>query len=510
MKIAIVGSGVSGLSAAWLLSEHSAHEVHIFEKNDYIGGHTHTIDYPAPTTPEGRHPLKPLTVPVDTGFIVFNHLTYTNLIRFLNHKRVEFIDSEMTFSVCRDAGKFEWSGSNLLTVFAQPSNLVRWGHWRMIYDIIKFNIMSLEVLGWAEEDERKQWSLKQYLDWRGFGREFKDNYLLPMTAAIWSTPPDKCSFDFPALTLIRFMHNHCLLQVDDRPKWLTIKDGSRSYIQAILPTLKHAHPSTPISSVRRNANGTTTLLGGTSEAANLGTYDHVIFASHADETLRILGDQATIEERRVLGGIRFSENEVYVHTDERLMPSRRSVWTSWNYLSTPGKDGKVEDSVSLTYWMNNLQRYIPTEIFGQIFVTMNPPATLLPEPSKTHARYTYTHPAFTPHLISSQPLFRLPLPTPSAQTLQGVHNTWHAGAWTGYGFHEDGFTAGAKVAVALGAQSPFEINEARYEDGEREKVQSAIEAWARAWWYDRLERVVAGAVVAATAWWVAGVVGLTC
>lgn len=174
MKIAVVGSGISGLSTAWLLSEHSPHEVHVFEKNDYLGGHTHTIDYPAPSSTTEP----PLTVPVDTGFIVFNPLTYTNLIRFFKHKDVEFMDSEMTFSVCRDSGKFEWAGSNLLTVFAQPSNLLRPKHWQMIYDIVKFNCLSLEVLEWPEKDPRTKWTLKEYLDWRKFGKEFRDDYLL--------------------------------------------------------------------------------------------------------------------------------------------------------------------------------------------------------------------------------------------------------------------------------------------------------------------------------------------
>ncbi|KAK9762652.1 hypothetical protein K7432_011414 [Basidiobolus ranarum] len=235
MKVAIIGSGVSGLGAAWALSEHSDHNVTLYEKNDYVGGHTHTVDYRVPscsiatrpTGDKGNDKAQDIgaEVPVDTGFIVFNNLTYPNLLQFFRHLGVEYIDSDMSFSVSRDKGEFEWAGNNLLTLFAQHENLYSIPMWQTVYDIIKFNFEATEIISLPEGHPDREITVGEFLDRKNYSEAFRRNYLLPMTAAIWSTPPDKCSLEFPAYILIKFMHNHCLLQITNRPQWLTVKNG---------------------------------------------------------------------------------------------------------------------------------------------------------------------------------------------------------------------------------------------------------------------------------------------
>ncbi|KAL1921234.1 uncharacterized protein VTP21DRAFT_10950 [Calcarisporiella thermophila] len=469
MKIAIVGSGISGLSAAWLLAEHSPHQVTLYEKNDYLGGHTHTIDYTSPTGDKSR------TVPVDTGFIVFNSLTYPNLIRFFKLKNVDFMDSEMSFSVSRDSGRFEWAGTNLATVFAQLSNLFRPGHWRMVYDILKFNHCAPLILTLPEGHPDREISLGAFLERGGYSQEFKDDYLLPMTAAIWSTPPDKCAMDFPAYTLIRFMHNHCLMQVANRPQWYTVRNGSRSYISKMIEKVDDIRLSTPVTCIRRQKGKVVVqdAKGGSDE------YDQVVFASHADETLSMLGEDATKEERAVLGGIRFSKNVAVVHCDKKYMPTRRLAWTSWNYLTRSTTTSKNVGQVSLTYWMNNLQRYIPHDI--EIFVTLNPLSP--PEPALTFASFEYTHPEYTPVLIKAQN---------ELHTIQGKNLAWFAGAWTCYGFHEDGFISGMRIAEAMGAKLPFDLIDNKEIRATREGMGGVMGDLARAffWMGDRVSALL--------------------
>ncbi|KAL1924852.1 uncharacterized protein VTP21DRAFT_4506 [Calcarisporiella thermophila] len=447
MKIAIIGSGISGLSAAWLLSEYSPHHITIYEKNDYLGGHTHTIDYSAPDGDKAH------TIPVDTGFIVFNTITYPNLIRFFTLKGIAYQDSEMSFSVSRDNGRFEWAGTDLTTIFSQKSNLLRLGHWRMLYDILKFNYCAPVMLTLQEGHPDRDLTLGEYLDREGYSKEFRDNYLLPMTAAIWSTPPDQCATEFPVYTLIRFMHNHCLMQISHRPQWLTVCHGSRNYIQALTSKVDEVRLATPVKRVLRKGGKVVVL----DEKGNDETYDQVVFASHADETLALLGEDATPEEREILGSVKFSENVAVVHCDEKLMPMRKSAWTSWNYLSQSTATSQYKNQVSLTYWMNNLQPFIPKEV--PIFVTLNPLHP--PKASLTYATYRYTHPQYTSELIKAQA--ELP-------SIQGKYSVWFAGAWTGYGFHEDGFLSGVRVAQAMGASTPFRI----YDNKEIRQVKEGL------------------------------------
>ncbi|KDE07152.1 hypothetical protein MVLG_02556 [Microbotryum lychnidis-dioicae p1A1 Lamole] len=439
MKIAVVGSGTSGLGATWLLNEHSKHEVHLFEADSRPGGHANTVRY--------RNPLGDDYINVDTGFIVFNTVTYPNFLAFLLETGVPYLSSDMSFSVSRDRGLFEWAGASPAALFAQPLNLLNPSHWRMVWDILRFNVGALEVLQRGDRGE----SIGDYLARERYSQTFIDNYLLPMTAAIWSTPPDKAALDFPALTLIRFMYNHHLMQILDRPTWLTVKNGSHSYVNRILERLDPAkyHQGHRIESVRTGGKGRKVVLKDSE--GNETDWDHVIFACHADTTLKILekGEGITEEERRILGGFEFSKNRAVLHSDPELMPKRRIAWSAWNYLTASDGPKLNVNSVALTYWMNLLQS-IPEAIYGPVLVTLNPPF----EPRKEHkfAEWDYDHPLFSEKSVRSQD---------ELKKIQNKRGITFAGAWTKYGFHEDGFASGLRIAVDhLGAQSPFPIRHA--------------------------------------------------
>ncbi|KAG9303903.1 hypothetical protein G9A89_005813 [Geosiphon pyriformis] len=456
-RVAIIGSGVSGLGAAWLLNEHSPHTVTLYEQNDYLGGHTNTVDYVVPSSKEAG---RPLSTPVDTGFIVFNPLNYPNLLRFFKLQKIKYIPSEMSFSVSRNKGEFEWSGRNLLTVFAQPQNLWNFSMWRTLYDIFRFNFHATELLELADDHPEKAMSLGDYLDLHGYSTSFRDNYLFPMTAAIWSTPIDKCALDFPIYTLIQFMHNHRLLQVLDRVQWLTVKDGSRKYVEMIASKINDIRLSTRVISIRREVNSPnfSPIITLTDDKGEQEQYDHVIFATHSDQALKILGDSATSEEKKILSGIPYSQNRAVLHNDLSLMPQRRLVYSSWNYLTKSTGTSLNMNQVSLTYSMNILQS-IDESRYGPVLVTLNP--IYEPDPAKVFGSWYYEHPTYTATTIASQKAL------PSIQNLPHLQTTY-TGAWTKYGFHEDGFTSGLKVAAEyLGANPPFEIVDATYVRGKK-------------------------------------------
>ncbi|TFY55666.1 hypothetical protein EVG20_g9232 [Dentipellis fragilis] len=452
MRVAVVGSGVSGLGAIWLLNEHSEHEVHLYEADSRPGGHANTVSFAVP----GKQ-----AVEVD---------------RFLRrYTSVEILPTEMTFSVSRDKGAFEWAGKDPSTVFSQRKRLLDPRMWRMVYDVLRFNACATKILTEDYED----FSIGEYLEREGYSDGFRDDYLIPMTAAIWSTPPDVCALDFPAKTLIRFMENHHLLQLTGRPSWLTIRGGSKQYVNTIIDKLPkpQLHLSTPVVSIHseRAPDGSSgfkvvlkTALGATE------TYDHVILACHSDQALKILSGP-TGEEARILGGFRWSQNEVVVHADEDLMPRDKSTWSCWNYLTSSthdsrgGKKANVNE-VALTYWMNDLQ-HIPLEAHGPVLVTLNAPRD--PAHSKFVSRIAYAHPVLDAQAI------RLQADMPSIQGQRGIS---YAGAWMRYGFHEDGFTAGLQAAVALIPEAgkgglPFEIAVAEREvERWRDRVQVVFEA----------------------------------
>ncbi|OSC97214.1 FAD/NAD(P)-binding domain-containing protein [Trametes coccinea BRFM310] len=457
MKVAVVGSGVSGLAAAWLLNESTDHEVHLFEGDSRPGGHANTVTF----SPPGKEDAE-----VDTGFIVFNPSTYPNFINFLKmHPDLaeRILPTEMTFSVSRDQGAFEWAGNNLLSVFCQPTRLLDPNMWRLLYDVLRFNANAQRLLLDFSKDgiHDEELSIGSYLQQHGYSDSFRDNYLIPMTAAIWSTPPDKCALDFPARTLIQFMFNHHLLQITGKPSWLTLRGGSRTYVKKIIASIpaSQVHISTPIRAVRTvpafgDSQRDSQVLLETASGENL-RFDEVIMACHADTTVNILnaGGGMSPEETRILEAFKWNRNEAVLHSDERLMPKSRLAWACWNYLTksvtdTSGRYLSNVNQVSLTYWMNELQ-HLPAARHGPVLVTLNPPFD--PQPDLEFGRYKYDHPILSKEAIKAQD------DVPSIQRTRGIS---YAGAWLKYGFHEDGFTSGLRAAAAIAgseARLPFPI-----------------------------------------------------
>ncbi len=422
MKIAVVGSGISGLASAWLLS--TQHEVTLFEANPTLGGHTNTVD----VTVDGQ------CFPVDTGFLVCNTRTYPNLTALFAHLDVATVGSEMTFAVSMDSPKLEWSGSNLATLFAQKRNLIRPGFWRMIQDFLRFNRETVEPL--------PDVSLGAYLDQQGYRREFRDWYLLPMAAAIWSCPT-QTMLDYPLSTFIRFCRNHGLLQISDRPQWLTVQGGGREYVKKlaarICTTGGTIRLSAPIQQV------TATELGVTLRTAStLEHFDAVVLACHSDQALALRDQQATPLEREVLSSIRYQANRAVLHTDHALLPRDQRVWSAWNYAAGAGRSG--EQAVSVSYLINKLQ---PLPVTTPVIVTLNPHRE--PAREQVLAEFNYAHPVFDDAAITAQGRLA---------ALQGCGRIYYAGAWGGYGFHEDGLKSALLVANALGVRAPWQSSPA--------------------------------------------------
>lgn len=415
-KVAIVGGGISGLTAAYALRDH-AHTT-LFEANDYIGGHTNTVDIE----------VKGKQVAVDTGFLVYNERTYPNLIQLFKDLDVETVESDMSFSVCLPELNIEWSGTNLNTVFAQRRNLLRPRFIRMLLDILRFNKEATAMVADAGRaalfQSKAKMHLGDYLLEQKYSAEFRDWYLIPMAAAIWSCPSEQM-LAFPVATFIQFCHNHGLLQVNDRPKWFTVKNGARNYVHKILPFVDVAHKSTPVLEVNTESSKPTVKTSvGTQE------FDYVIMACHSDEALAMLnGNQAQKDQ---LQHIKYQPNVAFLHTDAKLMPKTRSTWSSWNYLSDVLNP---QPSVSVTYWSNLLQ---PLPVETPIFVTLNP--IVQPDANKVFREIHYSHPVFDVPAVQAQQ---------ALGELQGLNNVYLAGAWMKYGFHEDGHTSGLNAARAL-------------------------------------------------------------
>ena len=433
MKVAVVGAGISGLSAAHALRRDAA--VTLFEAGDYFGGHTHTVDVTLPDA-SGRA----VTHGVDTGFLVFNERTYPGLIQLFADLGVPTAKSDMSFSVqvpgAFGASPLEWSGSSLATVFTQPANLVRPRFWRMLRDLLRFNELTTG-LAETQAETRLAQPLGEFLREHGFSREFQDWYLLPMIGCIWSCPTDQM-LRFPVATLIRFCHNHGLLQVSDRPQWWTVAGGARQYVQRILEGLPDARLATPVQAVRRLDDGVEIRT-----AAGWERFDALVMATHSDQALALLSD-ATAEERELLGAIRYQDNVAVLHTDASVLPARRKAWAAWNYERGPQQ--RESARVCLHYLLNRLQP-LPWE--QPVVVSLNP---LRPVDARhVIGEYHYAHPVFD--LGAMQAQGRL-------QRLQGVRRTWFAGAWMGYGFHEDGLKAGQQAARGL-------LLDSRLRDAER-------------------------------------------
>lgn len=420
-RIAVIGSGISGLSAAYHLREQA--EVTLFEAGSYFGGHTHTVDVRLPS-PQGM-----VTHGVDTGFLVFNERTYPGLIGLFAELQVLTSASDMSFSVRTPASgqrAMEWSGSNLNTVFAQRSNLFNPTFLGMLRDVLRFNALA-NALADRGEDHALMQPLGEFLEANKFGSAFRHWYLLPMLGCIWSCPTDQM-LQFPVVTMVRFCHNHGLIQVANRPQWYTVTGGAKHYVEKLLQLIPHKHLQTPVARIERKALGALIFTANGSEV-----FDAVVLACHADQALSLLA-QPSPQEQTLLGAIRYHPNRAVLHTDTSVMPKKKRAWAAWNYERAPDL-GLESSRVCLHYWINRLQ---PLPFSDDVIVSLNPVSSI--DPSKVLGEYDYAHPVFDLGAIQSQS--QLP-------SLQGQQNTWYAGAWMGYGFHEDGFKAGRDAALDI-------------------------------------------------------------
>ncbi len=425
MRVAVIGTGIAGNAAAWTLSKR--YPVTVYDRELRPGGHSHTvtIDY------DGTR------LAVDIGFIVYNELNYPDLTALFAHLDVETVESCMSFAVTADAGRFEWKGGGenwvqtAIGLFAQPKNLLSPSYLWMLRDILAFNQQSV-----ADHAAGKLTGLTlgEYFRRNHFAPRLLTDYLAPMGAAIWSAPASEM-LDFPAEHFVAFFSNHRLLQYD-RPVWRTVKDGSRRYVEKMTAAFRdRLRLGCAVTSIERTPHGVVVH----DSHGKRDCYDHVVIASHSDQALAMLSD-ADDRERAVLGAIGYAPNSVYLHRDVRLMPKRRRAWASWNFLRWQ-RQGATENDVAVTYWMNRLQGIDDDK---PLFVSLNPPFE--PDPALTFGKYMCDHPQYDAAAFTAQKCLG---------EIQGRRHTWFCGAWTGYGFHEDGLRSGLAVARALGAAVPW-------------------------------------------------------
>ncbi len=424
MKIAIVGSGISGLAVAHALDRQA--DITLFEAGSYFGGHTHTVDITLPT------PKGPITHGVDTGFLVFNERTYPNLIALFAQLGVATCKSDMSFSVQapgpRPGQMLEWSGSSLNTVFAQRRNLVNPGFLRMLRDLLRFNKLANHLATQGLEAELMQ-PLAAFLTRQRFSDAFRDWYLLPMLGCIWSCPTSQM-LQFPVATMIRFCHNHGLLQVTNRPQWWTVNGGARQYVDKILGRVPDKHLNTPVQHITRDGTGVFVTAGG-----QTGHFDKVVLACHSDQALALLAAPSA-QEQATLGAIAYQPNRAVLHTDTSVLPQNPRAWAAWNYQrpSAPAAN-QAEAHVCLHYLLNRLQ---PLPFEQAVLVSLNPVTPI--DPSHVYGVFDCAHPVFDLAAIAAQR---------QLSGLQGQQHTYFCGAWTGYGFHEDGLKSGLDVAQLL-------------------------------------------------------------
>jgi predicted NAD/FAD-binding protein len=411
-KIAVIGTGIAGMASAWLLDQR--HDVILYEKNSRIGGHTNTVNVPSERG----------DIPIDTGFIVFNDRNYPNLTALFRHLGVEVKDSEMSFAASLRDGQFEYAGTDLNGLLGQRLNALNPKFWKMVADILRFN---REAPAFLQRDATNEISLGEYLRSQKFGTGFIEDHILPMGAAIWSTTAAEMEA-YPAAAFIRFFESHGLLTINDRPQWQTVDGGSRQYVRLLTAPYRDRIRYDGIKSVRRLPHG----VRIETESGASEIFDAVVIATHANEALEILADPDPLETG-ILGPWSYTRNRAVLHSDDSLMPRRRRVWSSWNFIDSSGSEG---NRLCVTYWMNRLQG-IPGD--RQYFVTLNP----VREPDSGSVIYEteYTHPFFDKAALQSQN--RL-------WSLQGRRRTWFCGSYFGHGFHEDALQAGLAVAEQLG------------------------------------------------------------
>ena len=411
LKIAIIGSGISGLTSAYILNK--KHDITIYEKNDYIGGHTHTHKIPENNT----------TFNVDSGFIVYNENTYPNFIRLLDLLNVERQHSNMGFSVKTSYKDFEYSGNSIGSIFAKKSNMFNPYFLNMLKSILRFNKVSIKDLDKIDAST----SLIEYLKSKRFSSYFIKYYIVPMAAAIWSTSP-KMILKMPALFFIKFFNNHGLLQVKNRPQWWVIKNGSKQYVKKIINQFNGTiNLNTPVIKVSRNENQVIIKT-----KTNSDVFDAVIFATHSDQSLRLLQDYSD-DEKNILSKIKYQKNTALIHTDTSILPKRKNAWSSWNYLLN-----EDDDTVTLTYNMNILQSLNASKTYC---VTIND--CDLVDKDKIIKKINYEHPLFTKDTIESQN---------NKNLINGVNNTYFCGAYWGNGFHEDGVNSALDVCKKFGME----------------------------------------------------------
>lgn len=434
IRVAVVGSGIAGLAAAHTL-RNSTH-VTLFEAGSHFGGHANTVDVTLPGV-DGEA----VTHGVDTGFLVYNERTYPNLIALFAELGVQVAPSDMSFSVqvpgAGGAQPLEWCGSDLNTVFAQRRNLASPRFLGMLKDLLRFNALCTRLARENRDADLLQ-PLGEFLVRHRFGEAFRDWYFLPMLGCIWSCPTDQM-LRFPVATMIRFCHNHGLLQVTRRPQWYTVEGGSRNYVRKIVAGLADARLNTPVQRIERDEQGVRVFTDGGVEH-----FDHVVLATHSDQALALL-EQPTTAELDVLGAIRYQANRAVLHTDTTVMPGNPKAWAAWNY-ERAADDGRESARVCLHYWLNRLQ---PLPFAQPVIVSLNPVRAI--NPSSILAEFEYAHPVFDLGAVQAQA---------RVADLQGRERTWYCGAWAGYGFHEDGLKSGLAAARALLSQLHVAAGEA--------------------------------------------------
>lgn len=428
LKVAIVGSGISGLAAAHALSGRA--EVSLFEAGSYFGGHTHTVDVTLPT----RQGL--VTHGVDTGFLVLNERTYPNLLKLFAELGVVTAKSDMSFSVQAfdpvHARALEWSGCNLNTVFAQRSNLANGRFWGMLRDLLRFNALTTRIARSGSEEELAQ-PLGDFLREHRFGSAFCDWYFLPMMACIWSCPTAQM-LQFPVATMVRFCHNHGLLQITNRPQWWTVQGGARQYVEKITAGIQNKHLNSPVRRIE-SVSATPTQQAGVRISTDAGQayFDKLIIATHANQALEMLATP-TSREHDTLGAMRTQPNRAVLHTDVSVLPKRQAAWAAWNYERAPATVNE-NARVCLHYLINRLQ---PLPWQQPVLVSLNPARAI--DPAKILGTFDYAHPVFDQAAVAAQGRMH---------QLQGQQGRYYAGAWMGYGFHEDGLKAGLAAARSL-------------------------------------------------------------
>jgi len=440
-RVAIIGAGISGLGCAYALRQQPNIELTVYEGGNHIGGHSNTVDFTY------EHAGKLLSYGVDTGFLVFNRKTYPRLVRLFEEIQVPIAPSEMSFSVSIDASeknpshpKLEWAGNDINSLFGQRSNLLSLSFWRMTYDILRFNRMATKLAQdqieaghqYSEPDE----TIASFLGRNRFSQSFRENYFLPMIGAIWSCSVEQM-LEFPIQTMIRFCHNHGLLQIQNRPQWLTVRGGSREYVKRIVHALEQNHVAIKREGVLRVNAAQDGSAAEIISASGSALFDEVVMACHSDQTLALLHgiDQ---EAKNILAAIPYQENRAILHTDTNFLPETKRCWAAWNYTAKSGATPSSKHHVSVNYLINRLQP-LPKELQDtKIIVSLNPSAE--PNPKLVQQEIQYSHPVFDMKAIQAQK--ELPL-------IQGTSSIWYCGAWTGFGFHEDGLRSGELVAEAL-------------------------------------------------------------